>query len=98
MASHGGFIAYYRVSASKRGKSGLGIEAQRATVANYLNGGDWRIIDEFVEVESGRQFDRPELDKALTAVRVRRVPVVVAKVGPAHAVGGVPVAIAGGRR
>lgn len=78
--SHGGFIAYYRVSTSKQGKSGLGIEAQRAAVANYLNGGKWRIVSEFTEVESGRRSDRPELERALAAARVRRVPVVVAKV------------------
>jgi DNA invertase Pin-like site-specific DNA recombinase len=80
MASHGSFIAYYRVSTSRQGKSGLGIEAQRAAVENYLNGGSWKIIGEFTEVESGRQSDRPELDKALAAARVRRVPLVVAKV------------------
>jgi DNA invertase Pin-like site-specific DNA recombinase len=80
MASHGGFIAYFRVSTSKQGKSGLGIEAQRAAVANYLNGGSWQIVGQFIEVESGRQSDRPELDKALAAARVRRVPLVVAKV------------------
>ena len=40
MVSHGGFIAYYRVSTSKQGKSGLGIEAQRQAVATYLNGGN----------------------------------------------------------
>src|SRR5450432_3781774 len=78
MASHGGFIAYYRVSTSKQGKSGLGIEG--AAVEAYLNGGNRRIIGEFVEVESGRQSDRPELDKALAAARVHRVPLVVAKV------------------
>ena len=54
MVSHGGFVAYYRVSTSKQGKSGLGIEAQRAAVTNYLNGGNWRIIGEFTEIESGR--------------------------------------------
>src|SRR5438445_12497244 len=64
----------------KQGKSGLGIEAQRQAVANYLNGGNWRIVGEFVEVESGRRSDRPELDKALAAARVRQVPLVVAKV------------------
>jgi DNA invertase Pin-like site-specific DNA recombinase len=78
--SYGGFIAYYRVSTSKQGKSGLGIEAQRAAVANYLNGGKWRIVGEFTEIESGRRSDRPELERALAAARVRRVPVVVAKV------------------
>jgi DNA invertase Pin-like site-specific DNA recombinase len=70
----------YRVSTGKQGKSGLGIEAQRQAVANYLNGGNWRIVGEFVEVESGRRSDRPELDKALAAARVRQVPLLVAKV------------------
>src|SRR4030088_2104333 len=80
MVSHGGFIAYYRVSTGKQGKSGLGIEAQRQAVANYLNGGNWRIIGEFTEVESGKRSERPQLDKALAAARVRQVPLVVAKV------------------
>ena len=62
------------------GQSGLGIEAQRQAVATYLNGGNWRIVGEFVEVESGRRSDRPELDKALATARVRQVPLVVAKV------------------
>ena len=73
-------IAYYRVSTGKQGKSGLGIAAQRQAVANYLNGGNWRIIAEFTEVESGKRSDRPALDKALAAARVRQVPLVVAKV------------------
>jgi DNA invertase Pin-like site-specific DNA recombinase len=73
LVSHGGFIAYYRVSTSKQSRSGLGIEAQRAAVANYLNGGKWRIVGEFTEVESGRRSDRPELERALAAARVRRV-------------------------
>jgi DNA invertase Pin-like site-specific DNA recombinase len=79
MVSHGGFIAYYRVSTGKQGRSGLGIEAQRQAVANYLNCGNWRIVGEFVEVESGKRTDRPELEKALAAARVRQVPIVVAK-------------------
>jgi DNA invertase Pin-like site-specific DNA recombinase len=80
MANSGGFIAYYRVSTSKQGKSGLGLEAQRAAVAGYLNGGDWRIVGEFTEVESGKRSDRPQLDAALAMARVHRAPVVVAKV------------------
>jgi DNA invertase Pin-like site-specific DNA recombinase len=59
MISHGGFVAYYRVSTGKQGKSGLGIEAQRQAVATYLNGGNWRIIAEFTEIESGKRSDRP---------------------------------------
>jgi hypothetical protein len=42
--SRGGFLAYYRVSTGKQRKSGLGLEAQRQAVANYLNGGNWRIV------------------------------------------------------
>jgi DNA invertase Pin-like site-specific DNA recombinase len=80
MVSHGNFIAYYRVSTSKQGKSGLGLAAQRQAVANYLNGGAWKIVGEFTEVESGRRSDRPELDKALAAARVHQAPLVVAKV------------------
>jgi DNA invertase Pin-like site-specific DNA recombinase len=80
MVSHGGFVAYYRVSTGKQGKSGLGIEAQRQAVAQYLNGGNWRIIAEFTEVESGKRSDRPALEKALAAARVHQVPLVVAKV------------------
>jgi DNA invertase Pin-like site-specific DNA recombinase len=80
MISQGGFIAYYRVSTGKQGKSGLGIEAQRQAVANYLNGGDWHIVAEFTEVESGKRSDRPALEKALAAARLRQVPLVVAKV------------------
>jgi DNA invertase Pin-like site-specific DNA recombinase len=49
------FVAYYRVSTLKQGRSGLGIEAQRHAIAAYLNGGDWTIIAEFTEVESGRR-------------------------------------------
>lgn len=80
MVNHGRFIAYLRVSTAGQGRSGLGIEAQRAAVANYLNGGDWKIIEEFTEIESGRRDDRPVLDKALAAARIHRAAVVVAKV------------------
>lgn len=76
----GDFVAYYRVSTARQGASGLGLEAQRAAVASYLNGGAWRILAEFTEVESGRKADRPELEKALHKARLHRVPVVVAKV------------------
>ena len=80
MAKVSRFIAYYRVSTAKQGLSGLGLDAQRGAVAAYLNGGDWKIIAEFTEVESGRRSDRPELDKALAAARAHRCPIVVAKV------------------
>ena len=68
MAS-GKWVAYYRVRTAKQGASGLGLEAQREAVAGYLNGGSWQLAAEFVEVESGRRNDRPELAKALAACR-----------------------------
>ena len=79
MAS-GDFISYLRVSTDKQGASGLGLEAQRQAVAVYLNGGEWRVIGEFLEVESGRNSDRPVLAQALAAARLHRVPLIVAKV------------------
>jgi hypothetical protein len=51
----------FRVSTDRQGKSGLGLEAQRASVLNYLNGGTWDLVEEFVEVESGKHSDRPRL-------------------------------------
>jgi DNA invertase Pin-like site-specific DNA recombinase len=81
MASNTGkFVAYYRVSTGRQGKSGLGLEAQRAAVATYLNGGDWTISDEFTEVESGKNPDRPALEQALAAARLHRAALVVSKV------------------
>ena len=52
--SNGRFIAYYRVSTARQGKSGLGLEAQRAAVQEHLNGGRWRLIEEVTEIESGK--------------------------------------------
>jgi len=76
----GKFVCYYRVSTGRQGKSGLGIDAQREAVKTYLNGGDWQIVDEYTEVESGKRSDRPELDKALAAARLHRASLVVSKV------------------
>ncbi|WP_020092296.1 recombinase family protein [Methylobacterium sp. 285MFTsu5.1] len=79
MAS-GGFITYLRVSTDRQGKSGLGLDAQREAVRTYLNGGNWKILAEHVEVESGRNDARPALDAALSEARLKRVPLLVAKV------------------
>jgi DNA invertase Pin-like site-specific DNA recombinase len=80
LVTRGKFVAYYRVSTDRQGRSGLGLEAQQAAVATYLKGGSWRIVAEFTEVESGRKSDRPELEKALGAARLHRCPLVVSKV------------------
>src|SRR5450830_712144 len=74
------FVAYYRVSTERQGASGLGLEAQQAAVRNYLNGGDWQLVGEFIEIESGKHSsNRPELAKALEACRKHRARLVIAK-------------------
>ncbi len=73
------FIAYYRVSTDRQGKSGLGLEAQRNAVVDYLNGGKWDLIEEYVEIESGKRNDRPELIKALEACKKKKATLVIAK-------------------
>ena len=73
------FIAYYRVSTDRQGKSGLGLEAQRNAVVDYLNGGKWELIEEYVEIESGKRDDRPELIKALEACKKKKATLVIAK-------------------
>ncbi|SDS19023.1 recombinase family protein [Bradyrhizobium canariense] len=81
MATNDGkFVCYYRASTGRQGRSGLGLDAQRAAVATYLNGGAWQIVDEFTEVESGKNSDRPALDKALAAARLHRASLVVSKI------------------
>lgn len=79
-AHAGKYVAYYRVSTDRQGKSGLGLSAQRESVMAYLNGGDWILSGEFVEVESGRNSKRrPELAKALELCRKEGATLVVAK-------------------
>lgn len=74
------FVLYYRVSTTRQGRSGLGLDAQRAAVANYLGEDRAAVIAEFTEIESGRRDDRPALEEALTAARVHKAALVVAKV------------------
>jgi len=80
MAHHRGkFVAYYRVSTNKQGKSGLGLDAQRKAVTEYLDGGDWDLVSEFTEIESGKKSDRPELAKALAACKRHKATLVIAR-------------------
>ena len=77
--AEGKWISYLRVSTDRQGKSGLGIEAQRSSVADYLNGGNWSLVKEFVEVESGKRSDHPMLAKAVQACRAYNAKLVIAK-------------------
>ncbi len=77
--AHGTFIAYYRVSTERQGRSGLGLEAQQTAVRSYLNGGDWNLAAEVVEVESGKRSDRPKLAEALRLCRLHKATLIIAK-------------------
>jgi DNA invertase Pin-like site-specific DNA recombinase len=72
-------VAYYRVSTAKQGQSGLGLDAQKAAVQQHAASGGHRIVAEFVEVESGRRDDRPQLAAALAACRLHRATLYIAK-------------------
>lgn len=76
---NGKFVAYYRVSTQRQGQSGLGLEAQKAAVTAFLNGGNWTLVSEIVEVESGRKSDRPKLAEALRLCRLHKAKLLVAK-------------------
>ena len=73
------YIAYYRVSTQKQGKSGLGLQAQKNAVANYV-GSNGEILSEFTEVESGtRKKKRVEIYKAIELAKKEKAILVVAK-------------------
>jgi DNA invertase Pin-like site-specific DNA recombinase len=77
---HGKFISYLRVSTQKQGASGLGIEAQRQAVLDHLNGGNWTLAREYVEVESGkRTVNRPQLIAAMAHAKAIGATLLVAK-------------------
>jgi DNA invertase Pin-like site-specific DNA recombinase len=75
----GKFVSYLRVSTQKQGAFGLGVEAQRKAVLDYLNGGAWQLVAEVVEVESGKRADRPKLAEALRLCRLHGATLVIAK-------------------
>jgi DNA invertase Pin-like site-specific DNA recombinase len=75
----GKWISYLRVSTGRQGKSGLGIEAQRNAVDEFLNGGKWALVKEYTEVESGKRTDRPMLADAIQACRAYGAKLVIAK-------------------
>lgn len=72
------FVSYYRVSTDKQGRSGLGLDAQRAAVAAFTTGRG-HVLAEFTEIESGKKSDRPQLAAALNVCRKKKARLVIAK-------------------
>ena len=73
------FVSYYRVSTAKQGRSGLGLESQKAAVETYLHQHSGVELASFVEVESGKLNSRPQLEAALLRCRQTRATLLVAK-------------------
>jgi len=72
-------VSYIRVSTDQQGRSGLGLEAQRQAVASRVHKTGGTVVAEFLEVESGKRADRPQLAAALASCRTRRAVLIVAK-------------------
>jgi Resolvase, N terminal domain len=79
MAAGQRLVAYERVSTARQGASGLGLEAQRKVIEDFAASRGAEVLARFMEVESGRKADRPELAKALHLAKVTGATLVIAK-------------------
>ena len=81
MVRHDGkYVSYLRVSTGKQARSGLGLEAQRTAVTTWLNGGRWKLVDEVVEIKSGKSDkNRPALQRALDACRRYKAKLIISR-------------------
>lgn len=73
------YVAYCRVSTDKQGASGLGLEAQQAAINGFLREGDRLLAPAYVEIESGRKSDRPQLQAAIAQCRKTGATLLIAK-------------------
>lgn len=73
------FIAYYRVSTDRQGKSGLGLEAQQQAVTDYLHQIGGTLLESYTEIESGKRNQRPQLAAALRACKKQKSTLIIAK-------------------
>lgn len=74
------YVAYYRVSTNKQGKSGLGLEGQQHSVMNCLSHiPDAELVASYTEVESGKKDDRPQLNAALQLCKDNNYTLLIAK-------------------
>jgi DNA invertase Pin-like site-specific DNA recombinase len=72
------YIAYYRVSTKKQGSSGLGIDAQKSSVLKFINEDD-TLIESYVDVESGKNNNRPKLLEAIEGCKKHNATLLIAK-------------------
>jgi DNA invertase Pin-like site-specific DNA recombinase len=73
------FVSYLRVSTAQQGVSGLGLEAQREAIDRHVRSAVGKLMAEYIEVESGKRNDRPEIAAALAACRAHRATLIIAK-------------------
>ena len=73
------YVAYYRVSTQRQGRSGLGLEAQRDAVQALVARNGGRLLEEITEIESGKRNDRPELRRAICRAKVSGARLIIAK-------------------
>ena len=73
------YVSYLRVSTDKQGRSGLGLEAQREAVCAFAQGRQIEIVAEYVEVESGKKANRPQLAAALAHAKGCGATLLIAK-------------------
>lgn len=72
-------VPYYRVSTERQGQSGLGLQAQQNAVQEFATSGNYKLIGEFIEVESGRNNKRPILHEALAECKKHKATLLIAK-------------------
>jgi DNA invertase Pin-like site-specific DNA recombinase len=72
-------VSYIRVSTQRQGQSGLGLEAQQAAIAHFCRSNGYELLQEFREIESGRNNDRPILRRAIVRTKAARALLVIAK-------------------
>jgi DNA invertase Pin-like site-specific DNA recombinase len=73
------FVAYYRVSTDRQGRSGLGLEAQRDAVMRHVANHNGELVADFCEIESGKRSDRPQLAAAIAVAKKAKATLIIAK-------------------